>query len=169
MAAGIETLRHIREGDYLERTVAAGRRLREGLQQQAAAHGFTLSQSGPVQMPMILFEDDPDFRLGYAWVAEALKRGVYLHPYHNMFFSAAHSLDDIATALAATDDAFAAVKRRGGQHRAASRRRPDARPALSAPQAVSRSHEDHEGSRAHEGRPPSSYAFVLFASFVIFV
>jgi glutamate-1-semialdehyde 2,1-aminomutase len=114
MAAGVETLKHIREGDYLERTIAAGRRLREGLQQQAAAHGFTLRQTGPVHMPMILFEDDPDFRLGYAWVTEALKRGVYLHPYHNMFFSASHSLDDIATALAATDDAFAAVKRRGG-------------------------------------------------------
>ena len=62
MAAGVETLRrHIREGDYLERTIAAGRRLREGLQQQAAAHGFTLRQSGPVQLPLILFDDDPDF------------------------------------------------------------------------------------------------------------
>jgi glutamate-1-semialdehyde 2,1-aminomutase len=114
MAAAVETLRHIREGDYLERTIAAGRRLREGLQQQAAAHGFTLRQSGPAQMPQILFEDDPDFRIGYAWVSEALKRGVYLHPYHNMFLSRAHGLDDIAAALAATDEAFAAVKRRAG-------------------------------------------------------
>ena len=31
-----------------------------------------------------------------------------------MFFSAAHSLGDVATALAATDDAFAAVKQRRG-------------------------------------------------------
>jgi glutamate-1-semialdehyde 2,1-aminomutase len=114
MAAAIETLKHLRTGQYLESTIASGRRFREGLQQQAAAHGFTLRQSGPVQMPQILFEDDPDFRVGYAWVAEALKRGVYLHPYHNMFLSAAHSLDDMATALVATDDAFAAVKKRLG-------------------------------------------------------
>ena len=92
----------------------AGRRLREGLQQRAAAHGFALRQTGPVQMPLILFEDDPDLRHGLLpGVAEMLKRGVYVHPWHNMFFSAAHSLDDIATALEATDDAFAAVKRRG--------------------------------------------------------
>jgi glutamate-1-semialdehyde 2,1-aminomutase len=112
MVAAIETLRQIRESDYLERTVAAGRRLREGLQQQAACHGFTLRQTGPVQMPQILFEDDPDFRLGYAWTAEALKRGAYLHPYHNMFVSAAHTLDDMTAVLEATDEAFAVVKKR---------------------------------------------------------
>jgi glutamate-1-semialdehyde 2,1-aminomutase len=112
MAAAIETLKHIRESDYLERTIETGRMLRDGLQQQAASHGFALKQSGPVQMPQILFEDDPDFRVGYAWVTEALKRGAYFHPYHNMFLSAAHTLDDIKKVLGITDDAFAAVKQR---------------------------------------------------------
>jgi glutamate-1-semialdehyde 2,1-aminomutase len=65
-------------------------------------------------MPQILFEEDPDFRVGYAWVSEVLKRGAYLHPYHNMFLSRAHSLGDVALTLAATDDAFAAVKQRRG-------------------------------------------------------
>jgi glutamate-1-semialdehyde 2,1-aminomutase len=114
MAAALETLKQIRETDYLERLVASGRRLRDGLQQQAASHGFTLRQTGPVQMAQVFFEDDPDFRLGYGWAVEALKRGVYLHPYHNMFTSSAHSLDDIAITLAATDEAFAAVKARRG-------------------------------------------------------
>lgn len=114
MAAAIETLRHIRESDYLERTIASGRRLREGLQQQAASYGFTLKQTGPVQMPQIFFEDDPDFRLGYAWATEALKRGAYLHPYHNMFVSSAHTLEDMGKILEATDEAFAAVKKRVG-------------------------------------------------------
>lgn len=110
MAAAIETLTHIRETDYLERTIETGSMLRDGLRQQAARHGFTLKQSGPVQMPQILFENDPDFRVGYAWVAEALKRGAYFHPYHNMFLSAAHTVDDITKVLGITDDAFAAVK-----------------------------------------------------------
>lgn len=114
MAAAIETLRHIRQSDYLEHTITCGQRLRDGLQQQAASHGFTLKQTGPVQMPQIFFDDDPDFRVGYAWTTEALKRGVYLHPYHNMFLSAAHTLDDIAKVLEFTDDAFAAVKARRG-------------------------------------------------------
>lgn len=112
MAASIQTLRLIRETDYLERTVETGRRLREGLQQQAASHGFTLKQTGPVQMPQVFFEDDPDFRVGYGWTVEALKRGVYLHPYHNLFLSGAHTLGDIEKTLEATDGAFEALKRR---------------------------------------------------------
>ena len=112
MAAAVATLRHIRESDYLERTIAAGRQLRDGLQQQAAHHGFSLRQSGPVQMPQILFDDDPDVRVGCAWVTEALKRGAYIHPFHNNFVSAAHRAEDIDAVLQATDEAFAAVKKR---------------------------------------------------------
>lgn len=112
MAAAIATLRHIRESDYLERMIGAGRRLREGLERQAAHHGFGLRQSGPVQMPQILFDDDPDFRVGFAWVTEALKRGAYIHPFHNNFVSAAHRDADIDAVLEATDEAFAAIRRR---------------------------------------------------------
>ncbi|RKK06246.1 aminotransferase class III-fold pyridoxal phosphate-dependent enzyme [Pseudoroseomonas wenyumeiae] len=110
MAAGVATMRKIRETDYLEHTIAMGQALRDGLQQQAAAHGFTLRQTGPAQMPQILFEEDPDFRLGYAWVVEALDRGVYLSPYHNMFLCAALTEADIRLTLDRTDDAFAALK-----------------------------------------------------------
>jgi len=112
MAAGVATMRAIRETDYLERTVARGTALRDGLQQQAAAHGFTLRQTGPAQMPQILFEEDPDFRFGYAWVSEALERGVYLSPYHNMFVCAALTEADVRLTLERTDDAFAALKAR---------------------------------------------------------
>ena len=88
------------------------RHLRLALQQQAAAHGFTLRQTGPEQMPQILFEDDPDFRLGFAWGEEACARGVYLHPWHNMFICGALTEGDIRETLANTDEAFAAVKKR---------------------------------------------------------
>ena len=76
----------------------------------AQKHGFALRQTGPVQMPQILFENDPDFRVGFAWGEAMLKRGVYVHPWHNMFFCAAMTEADIAFALDAADDAFAAVR-----------------------------------------------------------
>lgn len=114
MAAAIETLRQVRETDYLERIQDAGAALRTGLASRAAAHGFGLRQTGPVTMPQILFEDDPDFRLGYAWVEACLERGVYLSPYHNMFLSAAHGPAEVAQTLEAADAAFADVRRRGG-------------------------------------------------------
>jgi glutamate-1-semialdehyde 2,1-aminomutase len=44
-------------------------------------------------------------------VVEALQRGVYMHPWHNMFLSAAHTMADIDRILEATDGALASVAR----------------------------------------------------------
>ncbi len=112
MAAALETLRQVRESAYLEHIIAAGQQLRDGLHRQAAEYGFSLRQTGPVQMPQILFGDDPDWRVGYAWTGECVKRGVYLHPYHNMFLTAAHGHLELARTLEVTDMAFASVKQR---------------------------------------------------------
>jgi glutamate-1-semialdehyde 2,1-aminomutase len=111
MAAAIATLEEIRNSDYLERTEKTGAMLRDGLARQAASYGFGLRQTGPVQMPMILFEDDPDLRAGYCWAAEALTRGVYFHPWHNNFICAALTENDVKLTLDATDQAFAALKK----------------------------------------------------------
>ena len=46
---------------------------------------------------------------------QALRGGAYLHPRHNWFVSAAMTGDDLALALEATDQAFAAVRKRIGQ------------------------------------------------------
>jgi glutamate-1-semialdehyde 2,1-aminomutase len=91
---------------------AMGQRLRDGLAQQAAAHGLRIRQSGPPQMPLLLFDDDPDAALGTAFCALALEQGVYLHPKHNMFLSVAHRPEDITQALEATDKAFAVLAAR---------------------------------------------------------
>jgi glutamate-1-semialdehyde 2,1-aminomutase len=112
MAAAVATLDEIRGYDYLERIEETGRMLRRGLDEQAARYGFTLRQTGPPQMPQIFFEDDPDFRLKYRWTEEALTRGVYLHPYHNMFISAALTKDDVMMTLEATDQAFSEARKR---------------------------------------------------------
>lgn len=111
MAAAIATLNEVKTSGYLEQTEKTGGMLRDGLARQAASYGFGLRQTGPVQMPMILFEDDTDLRLGYCWAAEALTRGVYLHPWHNNFICAALTEDDVNTTLKVTDQAFAALKK----------------------------------------------------------
>ncbi|WP_298284369.1 aminotransferase class III-fold pyridoxal phosphate-dependent enzyme [Novosphingobium sp.] len=110
MAAGIETLKILRESDYLEQSIRLGTVWRDGLDRAARDHGFVLRQTGPVQMPQILFEDDPDFRVGFAWGEAMLQRGVYVHPWHNMFFCAAMTEADIAFTLDAADYAFGAVR-----------------------------------------------------------
>ena len=111
MAASLETLRIVRETDYLERMQHIGGLFRDGLIAQARDFGFGLRHTGPATMPMVLFEDDPDFRLGYAFCAGAMRRGVYLSPYHNMFINAAMTEADIAQTLEATGAAFEDLKK----------------------------------------------------------
>ncbi len=109
MAAALETLRLVRETDYLEHTVALGKQLRIGLDDAAGRYGFSLHQSGPVQMPQIFFQGDDDFRLGFAWAEAMSAERVYVHPWHNMFFCDAMTSEDIDFALAAADRAFGVV------------------------------------------------------------
>lgn len=111
MAAALETLRLVRETDYLERITALGERLRTGLAERAAAAGFGFRQTGPGVMPLFLFDDDPDLRKGFCFASEMLARGVYTHPWHNMFLCAAMTEADIDGALDAAEAAFGALKR----------------------------------------------------------
>lgn len=111
MAAALATLDALREEKALERMREAGTALRHGLASGARAHGFELRQTGPEVMPMVLFEDDPEFQKGRAWTAAAVRRGVYVHPFHNWFLCAAHDDRSIRTALERTEQAFGDVRK----------------------------------------------------------
>ena len=82
-----------------------------GLAERASAAGFGLRQTGPGVMPLFLFDDDPDLRKGFCWSSAMLDRGVYVHPWHNMFTCAAMTEADIDFALEAAEAAFAELKR----------------------------------------------------------
>ncbi|MEM1151606.1 MAG: aminotransferase class III-fold pyridoxal phosphate-dependent enzyme [Pseudomonadota bacterium] len=110
MAAALETLKILRETDYLEHMVELGEYLREGLAKAASDAGFAFHQTGPVQMPLFLFDDDPDFRKGFAWSEAMLARGVYVHPWHNMFLCHAMTKADMDFAISAAEAAFEDVR-----------------------------------------------------------
>ena len=102
LAAAIETLDLLAEVDapaLMERT---GQLFRDGLAEQSTRDGHALRQTGPPQMPTVMFDDDPKGEKGRAFCAHALSNGVYLHPWHNMFLSIAHTEADIEQALTAT-------------------------------------------------------------------
>ncbi|MDX3973810.1 aminotransferase class III-fold pyridoxal phosphate-dependent enzyme [Shinella sp.] len=109
MAAAVKTVQILRDSDALAHTEAMGERFRAGLSSISARHGFTLRQTGPAQMPMVLFDGDQDLRIANAFCAAALRHGIYLHPKHNMFLCAAHTPEDIDRALEAADGAFADI------------------------------------------------------------
>lgn len=106
MAAALATLDVLESVDGPARMRAMGQRLRDGIAAQSAEFGIGVRQSGPPQMPTVLFDDDPDCEKGNRFTLEALKHGAYLHPRHNMFLSTAHTEADIDFALEATRAGF---------------------------------------------------------------
>ena len=112
MAAALATLDVLESTDGPAHMRAMGQRLRDGIAAQSAEFGIGVRQSGPPQMPTMLFDNDPDCEKGNFFTVEALKHGAYLHPRHNMFLSTAHTEADIDFALEATRKAFAALAAR---------------------------------------------------------
>jgi glutamate-1-semialdehyde 2,1-aminomutase len=115
MAAALKTLEIFERDNTIAHMERIGGKLRDGLAAQAKTHGQVLKQTGPAQMPTILFADDPQLEKGKLFVTEALRGGAWLHPQHNMFLSAAHTDADIDRALQATDAALAAVRKNFGR------------------------------------------------------
>jgi|TARA_Y100000310_G_scaffold327633_1_gene394287 glutamate-1-semialdehyde 2,1-aminomutase len=109
MAAALETLAILEEEDAPRKLERLGQQFRDGLYEQAQRHARPIIQSGPPQMPTVMFEDDAKFELGFKFCTNALKNGVYMHPWHNMFLSVAHTEQDIAQALEGTNKAFKAL------------------------------------------------------------
>jgi glutamate-1-semialdehyde 2,1-aminomutase len=109
MAAAIATLKIAQRDDVITHIARIGQRLRDGLAERAGAVGIKVRQTGPAQMPMVLFDEDPDCRKGFAFCSEALRLGVYFHPKHNMFLCRAHTEPQIEQALDAASAAFAIV------------------------------------------------------------
>jgi len=112
MAAGLATISAIRAEGAIAAMERSGTALRDGILGQAAAHGLAVNYTGPAVMPYLTFAGDRHHELGREFAAHAMRAGAYIHPRHNWFVSAAMTDGDLALALAATDEAFAAVRRR---------------------------------------------------------
>jgi glutamate-1-semialdehyde 2,1-aminomutase len=113
MAAAVATITTLEETDGIGTMKRVGTMLREGLAYQAKQHGLHVTQSGPVQLPFLSFDADDlenrDIPRARLFTSEAAKHGVYVHPTHNWFLSAAHTREDVERTLAVTGRAFKAV------------------------------------------------------------
>jgi glutamate-1-semialdehyde 2,1-aminomutase len=115
MAAALACLKELAATKAIEHMEATGTMLRRGLEEQARAHGLAISQTGPAAIPFLSFvADEGTFARSRRFCVESIARGVYFHPHHNWFLSAAHTEADVRQTLEATDEAFAAVRREFG-------------------------------------------------------
>lgn len=110
MAAALKTIEILKATDGIATMADSGTRLQNGLRDQAAAHGYDVSVTGPPSMPLLLFQDDPEFLKARTWAGLCARHGVYLHPVHNWFLSSAHDAATIDAALERTDAAFADLR-----------------------------------------------------------
>ncbi|MEU0495078.1 aminotransferase class III-fold pyridoxal phosphate-dependent enzyme [Mycobacterium sp. NPDC006124] len=112
MAAGLATLNELARRDAVATMRDVGLQLRSGVLEAATRWGFDVRYTGPAQMPNLLFANDVDYQLSIAFSAEAQARGVYVHPKHNWFVSAATTPDDLDMALTGLEGAFAGLRAR---------------------------------------------------------
>ena len=67
--------------------------------------GFIFTYS-IVVMPGLSNLNDKDFLKGSKFVQYLLTKGIYFHPWHNMFLSLAHTVEDVSTTLDAVEFAM---------------------------------------------------------------
>ena len=106
MAAALKTLEILERDNVPAYVEKMGLRLRDGLMRIGQKHGIPICGSGPVSVPFYRFFGETNFRLWQQFCAAAIRRGVYFHPHHNWFLSAAHTEADVDQAIAIADRAL---------------------------------------------------------------
>ena len=109
MAASLATIRQLRETSAFADMNASALRLRDGMTAQAVAHGLQVRYTGHPTMPYLTFGGDTDYQRMRVFAAACLDAGLYLHPRHNWFISAAHTDAVVDAALTSTERAFSTV------------------------------------------------------------
>jgi glutamate-1-semialdehyde 2,1-aminomutase len=114
MAAALATISILSKTDAIDALWSIGGALQDGLRQLIARHGLAAEVVGYAPMPFMRFVmPDPDerARAKRLFFRETTRRGILLHPDHQWFVSAAHTLDDVEATVDACDAAFRAVAR----------------------------------------------------------
>ncbi|HPR04895.1 MAG TPA: aminotransferase class III-fold pyridoxal phosphate-dependent enzyme [Deltaproteobacteria bacterium] len=114
MAAAMACIGEMKAMDAPKVVRDLGEKLMKGLAERAGAHGLQLSITGPPAIPFMKFANETNFLRSQLFCGECARRGVFFHPHHNWFLSAAHTERDIAQSLDVADECFGIVEERFG-------------------------------------------------------
>jgi glutamate-1-semialdehyde 2,1-aminomutase len=114
MAAAMVCLDEMERLDVVRVVKELGEALMKGLADKAGKHGLKASLTGPPAIPFMKFANETNFHRSQFFCAECARRGVFFHPHHNWFLSAAHTHQDIAQTLDVADEAFRLTKEKFG-------------------------------------------------------
>jgi glutamate-1-semialdehyde 2,1-aminomutase len=113
MAAALATLAIIARDNIPQKLAATGQRWVDGFLALGTKHGVPLVASGPPAMPYVRVADDPSLLRTQHLCAAAVAEGVFIHPHHNGFISAAMTADDVDETLQRLDRALAKLSTAG--------------------------------------------------------
>ncbi len=111
-AAGIACIEKMKKINCTQLLLEKGTALKNGLIETANKYGYDLRVSGVPSLFYLRLADDPTLMLHQEWIAECVKRGIYLTNHHNHFINASLSDSDIAETIAVADEAFSVIKER---------------------------------------------------------
>ena len=111
MAAALETLATLEREETIAHLARIGRTLAGGLCEAARGQGLEVEVSGPPACPFLTFRNERNLYRNQRFAAECLRRGVFFHPHHNWFISAAHTRADVARAIEVAGAAFECIAR----------------------------------------------------------
>lgn len=114
LVAAMESLKEFERLKTVDKMMKTGKMLQDGLASCAKDEGLDVVISGAPTIPFMSFKGDKDLYYNQIFCSETTKRGVYLHPHHNWFLSAAHTEKDIDKALGVARIAFKAVRQAMG-------------------------------------------------------
>jgi glutamate-1-semialdehyde 2,1-aminomutase len=105
-AAGIATINRMKELGGPAVLIEKGRKLKEGLIAAAEKHGHKLVVSGVESLFYLRLADDDSLMMHQRWIAEMVKRGIYLTNHHNHFINYSLTDEDIKETCEVADEAF---------------------------------------------------------------
>jgi len=105
-AAGIACVQKMKKLDLPKLLNEKGKKLTDGLVAQAEKHGHKLIVSGAPSLFYLRLADDDSLMLHQRWIAEMVKRGVFVTNHHNHFLNYSLSDEDIQETIEIAGEAF---------------------------------------------------------------
>lgn len=111
-AAGIACINKLKKLNAPALFKEKGEKLTTGLVAAAKEHGFHLKATGAPALFYLRTADDDSLMLHQEFIAEMVKRGVFLTSHHNHFINASLSDEDINRTIEIAEEAFKVVRER---------------------------------------------------------
>ena len=111
-AAGIACINKMKKLDCPRMLIEKGRNLTDGLVAAGKEYGFDLRVTGVPSLFYLRIADDPTLILHQEWIAECVKRGVFLTNHHNHFINASLTDEDIKETIDVAREAFSVIRDR---------------------------------------------------------